>query len=41
MLDVIMLALVVACFALVQAYAILCDRLLALNLDKPDKAVLP
>lgn len=34
MLDLIMLALVVACFALARAYADLCSRLLAFVPDE-------
>ena len=41
MLDLIMLALVVVCFALAQAYVSLCDDLLALAPDTFDKAVSP
>jgi len=41
MLDVTMLALVVVCFVLANAYASLCDRLLAPPGETSDKDISP
>jgi hypothetical protein len=41
MLDLIMLALIVVCFALAQAYASLCDQLLAFAPEQNDEANSP
>ncbi len=41
MLDFIMLALIVVCFVLAQAYAGLCNQLLAFAPEQNDKADSP